>query len=117
MINHELNRRFFHRDSLLRDNETVTIRTFIRILATHMIIQEMKEIPLVCSDVPALIMTTPTVFPNYIINNDIEGNKSGVEILNNITLGIHRTQEMHIKCTVKHCDRKKPHEIMNQGCV
>ena len=77
----------------------------------------MQVIPLVFSDAPALIMTAPDFFPNYIINNDIEGKKSGVEILNNITLGIHRTQEMHIKCTVKHCDRQRPHEIMNQGCV
>ena len=60
----------------------------------HMIIQEMKEIPLVCSDVPALIMTTPTVFPRYIINNDIECNKSGVAILNNTTFGILCTQAM-----------------------
>ena len=72
MINHELNRMLFHRDSLLRDNETVTIRTFMRIIATHLIIQEMKEIPLFCSDAPDLIMTTPTVFLRYIINNDIE---------------------------------------------
>ena len=44
-------------------------------------------------------MKTPTVFPIYIINNDVEGNKYGVEILDNNTLGICRTQEMQTKCT------------------
>ena len=76
----------------------------------------MEGITLVWSDAPDLIMTTPTFFPNYIINNDIEGNKYGVAILNNTTLGIHRTQSMQIKCTVKCCDRQIPHEILNQGC-
>ena len=65
------------------------------ILAPHMIIQSMQGIPVVCSDTPDLIMTTPTVFPKYIINNDIEGNKSGAVILNNTTLGIHCTQATH----------------------
>ena len=49
-------------------------------------------------------MTNPTVFPEYIINNGIDVNKSGVAILNNTTLGIHRTQEIQKKITGKHCD-------------
>ena len=64
------------------------------IIAPHPIIQEIKGIPLVCSDAPALIMETTTVFPSYIINNDIEGNNYGVLILNNTTLGIRHTQAM-----------------------
>ena len=86
--------RLFHRYLLLRDNGTVTIGTLMRIIAPHPIIQEMQGIPLVFSYVPYLIMKTPTVFPNYIINNDIEGNKYGVAILNNTTLGIHCNQAM-----------------------
>ena len=53
-------------------------------------------------------METPTVFRNYIINNDVEGNKYGVAIFNNTTLGIHCTQAMQKKCTGKHCDRQRP---------
>ena len=49
---------------------------------------------MVFSYAPALIMTTTTVFPKYIIDNYTEGNKSGVEILNNTTIGIQRTQEI-----------------------
>ena len=60
-------------------------------------------------------MTTPTVFPIYTINNDIEVNKYGVAILNNTTLGIIRTQVMQTKFTGKHCDRLIPHEMLNQG--
>ena len=91
MINCEDNRRLFHRDLL------VNISFFMRIFALHLIIQEIQVIPLVCSDTPDLIISTPNVFPNYIINNGIEGNKYGVTILNNIPLGIHRTQEMQKK--------------------
>ena len=76
----------------------------------------MQGIYLVFSDAPTLIMTTPTVFPNYIINNDIEGNKSGVEILNNTTVGIHCTQAMQTKCTKNNSNNQRPLEILNQGC-
>ena len=94
MINYEHKRRLSHRYLLLQNNGTVTIGTFMRILAPHLINQGMKGIPLVFSDAPSLIMTTPTVSPNYIINNDIEGNKSGVAIFNITTFGIYRTRAM-----------------------
>ena len=76
----------------------------------------MQGINLVFTNAPALITKTPTVFPNYIINNDIEVNKSGVAILNNTTLGIFRTQAMYTKCTGKNFNNQRPHGIMNQGC-
>ena len=61
-------------------------------------------------------MTNTTVFPTYIINNDIECNKSGVAIFNNTTLGIHCTRSMQKKCAGKHYNCQRPHEILNQGC-
>ena len=76
----------------------------------------MQGIPLVCSYVPALMMTTTNVFPSYIINNDIEGNKYGVAILNNTTLGIFHTHAVQTKCKVKYCNHQITHEIVNQGC-
>ena len=107
MMNNDNNRRLFHRDLVLRYNGMVTIVTFTRILAPHPIIKEMQGIPLVFSDAPTLIMKNPTVFPNYIIKNDIKGNNYGVTILNNTTLGIHRTQEMQPNCTGKNCNLSK----------
>ena len=76
----------------------------------------MRGIPLVFSDAPDLIMTTPTVFLSYKINKDIEGNKSDVKILNNTTLGIFRTQAIQKKCTGKNIIRQRTHETLNQGC-
>ena len=61
-------------------------------------------------------MRNPTVFPKYIINNDIEANKYGVAILNNTKLGIHRTQAMQTKCTGKIAIRQRPYKIPNEGC-
>ena len=76
----------------------------------------MQRITLVFSGAPALIMTTPTVFPSYFVNNDIESNKYGIAILNNTTLGIFCTQKIQTKCTGKHCDCQILHEIFNQVC-
>ena len=56
------------------------------------------------------------MFPIYIINNYIEGNKSGVAILNYNTFGICRTQEIQKKCGGKHCDCQRPNEMLNQRC-
>ena len=72
----------------------VAIVTLMSFLAPHLIIHEMKVIPLVFSDAPPLIMKNPSVFPSCIINNDIEGNKYGVAILNNTILDICYTQSM-----------------------
>ena len=69
----------------------------MRIISTHPIIQEIQGATLVCLDEPDFIMTTPNVFPKYIINDDIEANKYGVAILNNTTLGIHHTQAIQEK--------------------
>ena len=115
MIDHEHNSRLVHRYLLLRYNITVTIGICVRIIAPHLIIKEVQVVTLVCSDAPALMMTTPNVFTGCIINNDIEGNKYGVTILNNTTLGICRTQEMQIKCTGEYCNHQRPHEMLNQG--
>ena len=116
VINCDHNRRLFHRDSSLQDNGTFTISTLMMILVPHPTFQETQVIPLVCSNTPALIMKIPTVFPIYIINNDIEGNKYGVSILNHTTLCIHRNQVIQTKCIVRYCDCQIPHEMMNQGC-
>ena len=94
MINHDHNKRLFHKYLLLQYNVTVAMGIFVRVVAKHPIIQEMQRIPLVWSDSQALNMTTLTVFPNYIIITDIEGNKCGVTILNNSTLGIYGTHAM-----------------------
>ena len=61
MINHENNMRLFHRDLSLRYIATVTIDTFINIIAPHPIIQKMQGIPLVLSYAPDFIMATPTI--------------------------------------------------------
>ena len=70
---------------------------------------------MVLSESPALIVTTPNVFTNYMINNDIEGNKYGVAILNNTTIGIHCNQAMQTKRTGEKFDPQIPHEILNKG--
>ena len=66
MINREHNRRIFRIYLLLQDDGTFTSGAFMRIIASHPIIQKMQGIPLVWSDAPALVMTNPNVFPSSI---------------------------------------------------
>ena len=115
MINHEHNRRLFHRYLYLQDNVTVTIGAFMMILTSHLIIPYMQGIPLVSSYAPTLILTNPYVFTNYIINNGIEDNKSCVEnfIIPHLVFTVLRQcRKTYIG---KNCNSQKPHETMNQG--
>lgn len=115
-INHEQNRRLFHRDLLLRDNGIVTIGTFMRLLAPHPVLQEMQGIPMVRSDTPAVIMSSPNHYPPYSIAHELSNVRYGVAILNGVDISIHRTQAIQTKCTGKHCDRQRPQQLLNQGC-
>ena len=116
MINREQNKRIFHRDLQLRDNGTVTIGTFMRVLAPHPIERTMQDIPMIRSDSPAVVLQTPSIYDSYPVNFDIEGNGSGVAVLNGANVSVARTFVTQTTCTGKHCDRQRVHEVLNQGC-
>ena len=116
MMTNESNKRIFHRDLVLRDNGVVSIGTFMRILSPHPVQRNMQGIPLICADAPAVVMCMPSYFPSYDIVNTIQGNESGVAVLNNADIDIVRTVTIQTTCTGKHCDRQRPIELINQGC-
>ena len=60
MMSNDMNRRLFHRDLLLRDNGTITVGSYLRILAPHPIERNMNGIPLLKSDYTAIAMDIST---------------------------------------------------------
>ena len=114
IINNENNRQLFHKDLLLRDNVTITVGTFFRLLlGPQPITNDLLGIPIVNSNSSVIVMKTPAVIPTYPINNEIEARNFGVTVLNGSLIRVARTEAMQTTCTCKHCDRQRPKE---QGC-
>ena len=119
MITNEMNRRLFSRDTMLRDNCTVTLGTYLRLLAPYPITRNMKGIPLLQSMYPAIVMQTPSNVPSIQLNKYIQANQTGVAILKSIIVDIRRTAPVQTTCSGKHCDKARPLDWCykpNQGC-
>ena len=108
MITNESNKRLFHRDLLLRDNGVITIGSYLQILAPLPVKRTMSGIPLVESYFPAIAMESPIRVSTIIINSYIERNKSGVSVLNNVSIRVKRITPIETTCTGKHCDKQHP---------
>ena len=115
MMSNDMNRRLFHRDLLLRDNGTITVGSYLRILAPHPIERNMNGIPLLKSDYPAIAMDTPKRLAPIYINSHIEGNKSGCAVLNGAFLKLSRSTPFETTCRGKHCDKQRPHDWTNKN--
>ena len=107
MITNNLNRRLFSRDTMLRDNGTVTLGTYIRLLAPYPIQRNMQGIPLLQSMYPAIVMETPQYIPSIAINKYIQANQTGVGYLKSVTIEVRRTAPIQTTCSGKHCDKAR----------
>ena len=120
MMSHDMNRRLYHRDLLLRDNGTITVGSFLRILGPHPIIRNMNGIPLIKTDYPAIALETPDKLSPIFINSYIEGNKAGCAVLNGAIMKVTRSTPLQTTCTGKHCDKQRPYDWTNKdkkcGC-
>eukprot|EP00559_Dactyliosolen_fragilissimus_P002615 CAMPEP_0184868778 /NCGR_PEP_ID=MMETSP0580-20130426/31751_1 /TAXON_ID=1118495 /ORGANISM="Dactyliosolen fragilissimus" /LENGTH=333 /DNA_ID=CAMNT_0027369885 /DNA_START=200 /DNA_END=1198 /DNA_ORIENTATION=- len=119
MISNEKNRRLFHRDLLLRDNGTITIGSYLRIIAPLPVERNMQENPLIESFLPAIAMKHPPKVSPIVINNYIEGNQSGVAFLVGASIKVHQITPLQTTCSGKHCDKQRPLEWtfkLNRGC-
>ena len=119
MITNEMNRRLFCRDTMLRDNGTVTLGTYIRLLAPYPIQRNMNGIPLLRTMFPAIVMMTPSNVPLIQINKYITANQTGVAILKNVMLEVRRMVPVQTSCLGKLCDKARPLDWcykQNQGC-
>ena len=119
MMTSDMNKRLFHRDLMLRDNGTITIGSYLRLLAPHPIERNMQGIPLIKSFYPIIAMDSPSIINSIAVNNYIEGNQSGVAVLKNTEIFIRRTTPIQTSCLGKHCDKQRPTDwafTVNRGC-
>ena len=72
MMTAEINGRVLHRDLVLRDNEVITISSYIRVLAPNYIDRNMQGIPLIHMDYPAVALCPPLYLSASRVDTDIE---------------------------------------------
>ena len=119
MMTTDGNRRIFHRDLTLRDNGTITIGSYLRILAPEPVERNMQGIPLVKTFAMAVAMGKIFDLPAIPINNNIEGSNTGVAVLTNAEVEVRSTTPIQTTCSGKHCDKQRPLEWCfktNRGC-
>ena len=115
MMTNEMNKHFFHRDLLLRDNGIFTVGSYFKLNAPYPIERNMQGIPLVKSFMPAIVLEVQNNPPSAItVSND-----SGVCLLSKAIVTIMRTTPILTTCSGKHCDKQRPLDwafANNRGC-
>ena len=102
------NNMLFERNLEWRDDGTISIGTFLRILAPLPIENNMQgDIALVKTQMPAVVMKRPSVLPSISINNMIEGNNSMAFVLNGVFLNLNRTVPVKTTCSGFLCDKQR----------
>lgn len=119
MMTNDMNKRIFHRDLMLRDNGTITIGSFFRLLAPYPIERNMQGIPLVRSHYPIVALEYPSDLMSIPINTYIQANQASFAILKNVNVEVRRTTPIQTTCSGKHCDKQRPMDwsnTVNRGC-
>ena len=112
------NNMLFERNLELRDNGTISIGTFFRILAPLPIENNMKgDIPLIKTQLPVIVMETPSRIPTVSINNQLQENTSVAFVMNNVFLNINRTVPIQTTCSGFLCDKQRVNDWSgSRGC-
>ena len=98
----------FDRNLEHRDDGTITIGSFVKIMAPQAIENRMNgDIPLVKTPHPSIVMTRPTYLPTVKIINELEFDKSGAFVLNNMHLSLNQTFVAITSCGGNHCDKQR----------
>ena len=119
MITNDMNKRLFNWGILLWDNGTITFGTYMRILAPYPTTHKMKDIPLVNSYYPAIVIERPDKVYTVPINTCIQANQSRVAVLKDVSHSFQHMTPIQITCSGKHWDKAHPLDwcnTINQGC-
>ena len=117
----------FDRNMEHRDDGTITIGTFVRIMAPQAIENRMNgDVPLVKTPHPLIVMKRPTVLPTVSIINEVQIDRSLAFVLNNRQLNVNQTFAVSTTCGGNHCDKQRCGDwngikgcgcfAMNQNC-
>lgn len=103
-----------------RDNGAIAVGSVIRLTCLHAVENYMRgDIPLVKTDMPAILLNTPRTLPRTRIDYGIESNMSAGFVYNQIKLWVLFTSFMKTQCAGLFCDRQRIldwNNIMGCGC-
>jgi len=98
----------FERNLEYRDDGTISIGSFFRILAPLPIVNSMRnDIPLVKTQLPIVAMKRPVTLTSTPISLQIPENMSMAFVLNGQTLHLNRTVPLQTTCSGMLCDRQR----------
>ena len=116
------NNNMFERNLDFRDNGTVTIRTFLRVIAPEAIEDYMNgDIPLIRTPCSLIVLKRPASMDTVAVNYEIGTNKTLAFCLNNRILHLNKTLTEATTCNGLMCDKSCISEWNNNikgcGCV
>lgn len=115
------NQSLFDRNLEYRDNGTITIGSFLRIIAPQEIENHMNGgVPLVRTPHPFIVMKRPNHLSSVQISRDIQSNASMAFVLNNRTLHVNQVSILQTTCCGNMCDKQRANDwngIRGCGCI
>ena len=115
------NKALFDRNLELRDNGTITIGSFVRIIAPQPIEDYMNgDIPLLKTSASLIVLLRPRLMPTVTINYEVSTDQSMAFCLNNRILHLNQTSVIATTCNGLMCDKGNINEwnnIKGCGCV
>ena len=112
------NETLFDHDLQRRDNGTITIGSFFKIVAPLPIENNMKgDIPLIKTQTPLVLLKPPSTLPTIDIDMKIQENSSMAFVLNGLRLWINRTVAVKTTCSGFLCDKQRINDWSGtRGC-
>ena len=116
MQGEKTNRQLWTRDNTRRDDGTLTIGCYFRILAPDFISSYLNgEIPIISTQRPAILMERPMSVPSVLIRN-LGINQSRGYVLNNAQLYVQGLTAIQAPCNGNLCDKQRIMELKNGKC-
>lgn len=110
------NNRLWQRDNQMRDNGTLSIGCYFRILCPEFVTNYVNnETPLISTLRPAILMETPTTIPSVRVQN-LGQDQSRAFVLNSANLFVQGIQVIESPCNGNVCDKQRIHELKGGKC-
>lgn len=115
------NNNMFERNLDFRDNGTISIGTFLRVISPEAIEEYMNgDIPMIRTPCSLIVLKRPTKMPTVAVNYEVQTNQSLSFCLNNRILNLNKTLVVSTTCSGLMCDKSSINEwnnIKGCGCV
>ena len=111
-----VNKSLFLRENKWRDNGTLTIGTYFRVLAPEYITQYLNnELPMIMSTRPAILMKRPVSVPKVTIRS-LSVNQSRAYVLNGAQLFVQQVEAVDAVCNGNLCDKQRIRQVRSGKC-